>query len=453
MKLKNQMTEPNATDEALLDSDSRWELVQRIVASEGFRRASQLRNILIYISKLAILQPNNIPGEFEIAYDVLGRRGDFNPANDNIVRAQFGHLRRKLEQYFQTEGNDEPVVLTIPKGSYAPVFAPHKVHTDAPAASEPSTNRLFDSTSEPAALSSDRMQASQPKWKSWRFGVLAGFNLAFVLLILLYLLLHDSGNAKGPLAAGTNPFVQFLARSGRDVSIVEPDTSLVMIEDIVGETIPLSEYIGKDFPQRQLAMTRDPAMQNMISSLLSYRTTSANEGMIASDFFDTLKRAGGHTTIQYARDLHVKDLNEGNTVLIGGANSNPWVTLFNDRINFRHVDTSPKREGYFENLHPAPGEQVRYINVYSDQNVGYVGYVDIALTQNLSQSGYVLLINGADMQANEAAARFLLHGRLPAELSSLLNREDVRYFELFLRGKHIAGEADNTFELVAFRIK
>lgn len=266
----------------------------------------------------------------------------------------------------------------------------------------------------------------------------------------MYLLLHYSSRSKEQLAQGTNPFVQFLSRSEGDVTIVEPDTSLVMIEDIAGTNIPLSDYVSKDFPQRQLAMTKDPALQKVISSLNGYRTTSANEGMIALDFFETLKQAGVHATIRYARDLHVKDLNEGNTVLIGGPNSDPWVTLFNDRINFRHVDNIAEQKGYFENLHPAPGEQVRYNNIYSDQSVGYV---DIALTQNLSLSGYVLLINGADMQANEAAARFLLHGRLPAEISSLLNRKDVRYFELFLRSKHIVGEADSTFELVTSRIK
>ena len=218
----------------------------------------------------------------------------------------------------------------------------------------------------------------------------------------------------------------------------------------MGATMPLSDYLAKDFPQRQLALTKDPALRQVISSLSTYRTTSANEGMIAVDFLETLKRAGSEATIRYARDLHMEDLNDGNAVLIGGPNSDPWVSLFNDRINFRHVDDIAAQKGYFINVHPSPGEQPEYLNVYANQNVGYV---DIALTQNLSQSGYVLLINGADMQANESAARFLLHGRLPTELTALLNRKDLRYFELFLRSKHIAGEADTAFELVAFRIK
>ena len=197
-------------------------------------------------------------------------------------------------------------------------------------------------------------------------------------------------------------------------------------------------------------MTKDPAAQKIISELDSYRTTSANESLIAVDFLETLKQAGCRAKIRYSRDLHVEDLNEGNTILVGGPNSDPWVTLFNDRINFRHIDNIAERQGYFENLHPAPGEQPRYLNTYSNETVGYV---DIALTQNLSQSGYVLLINGADMQANQAAARFLLHRQLPPALSSLLNRKDVHSFELFLRSKHIAGEADSTFELVASRIR
>jgi hypothetical protein len=100
-------------------------------------------------------------------------------------------------------------------------------------------------------------------------------------------------------------------------------------------------------------------------------------------------------------------------------------------------------------MHPTAGEQAQYINIYSKQNVGYV---DVAFVQNPSRSGYVLLINGADKQANEAAARFMLHGRLPTEITSILSRKDVHKFEFFLRGKHLDGEDDDSFELVAYRL-
>lgn len=101
-------------DEQFLEADSRWALVRRIVASEGFERASQLRGMLFYVSKLAILRPNENPSKHYIACNILGRRPEFDPANDNIVRAQFSNLRHKLQHYFDTEGRNEPLILTVP---------------------------------------------------------------------------------------------------------------------------------------------------------------------------------------------------------------------------------------------------------------------------------------------------------------------------------------------------
>jgi hypothetical protein len=225
-----------------------------------------------------------------------------------------------------------------------------------------------------------------------------------------------------------------------------PDTSLVLIEDILGTNISISDYVTNDFPQRQMAKVQDPEKRELISSLGILRTTSVNEALIAVDALEALKRASVPASIRYARDLHVHDFSEGNSILIGGPNSDPWVSLFTDKTNFRHVDNAADGTDYFENLQPVPGEQSRYINQT-------LGYVDVFWMQNPSQSGYVLVINGADLQANEAAARFLLHGRMPAEIAAVFNRKDLRSFELFLRGTHMAGEADSSFELVALRLR
>ena len=59
----------------------------------------------------------------EIGKHVLRRRqSHFDPNTDNIVRVQARYLRKKLEEYFSSEGRDEPVLLTIPKGTYVPRF-------------------------------------------------------------------------------------------------------------------------------------------------------------------------------------------------------------------------------------------------------------------------------------------------------------------------------------------
>jgi hypothetical protein len=439
-------------DEALLEGDARWSLVQRIAQSEGFERASQLRQILLYASKLAILRPNETLSEYDVACKILGRRADFHPSNDNIVRAQFSHLRNKLRQYFDGAGRDEPLVLKFPKGSYLPVFLPRPLAASpAPEVPDSAQDGIV---SPPANLQSDAVAAPPiasptPFWRNWKIALPVFLNAACLLAIFLFVRNPSPQARQGGAAVAdpaANPFVQFIARFEGPVSIVMPDTSLVLIQDVLGTNISIADYVTNDFPQRQMAAVQDPEKRELISSLGILRTTSVNEALIAVDVLEALKRAGVAASIRYARDLHVHDFSEGNSILIGGPNSDPWVSLFTDKTNFRHVDNAADGTDYFDNLQPAAGEQPRYVNQS-------LGYVDVFWTQNPSQSGYVLVINGADLQANEAAARFLLHGRMPAEIAAVFNRKDLRSFELFLRGTHMAGEADSSFELVALRLR
>src|SRR5262249_43828369 len=56
-----------------------------------------------------------------IALDVYGLGSDFDPGRDPIVRVDARRLRDKLREYY-AEFPTERVLITIPKGSYAPVF-------------------------------------------------------------------------------------------------------------------------------------------------------------------------------------------------------------------------------------------------------------------------------------------------------------------------------------------
>src|SRR4030095_2034535 len=52
----------------------------------------------------------------------LRKESDFNPQVDSIVRIHAGRLRRALKEYYYEEGKDDPIMISIPKGSYAPNF-------------------------------------------------------------------------------------------------------------------------------------------------------------------------------------------------------------------------------------------------------------------------------------------------------------------------------------------
>jgi hypothetical protein len=143
------MTSESRLDRALkpavaheLADDDRWYLVLRTAASQHFAKASQLHDILIYICQRALNDPAASIKEYEIGCKVLGRKPDFNPNEDNIVRVQISHLRKKLDEYFATEGKDEPVRITVPKGTYVPRFEPivhGAIATDPTAVVPPAT--------------------------------------------------------------------------------------------------------------------------------------------------------------------------------------------------------------------------------------------------------------------------------------------------------------------------
>src|SRR5947209_8001657 len=100
----------------------RYALLQRVLWSRHFERSERLRSFLEFVTNSALSDCDAELHEQEIGCKVFGRRLDYDTASDNIVRVSASQVRKKLEEYFQTEGASEPVVLEIPKGRYTPVF-------------------------------------------------------------------------------------------------------------------------------------------------------------------------------------------------------------------------------------------------------------------------------------------------------------------------------------------
>ena len=107
-----------------LSPEQKRELVQRVVNSELFRRSPALRAFLLYITERVISGRGDELKEQSIGAEVLGRKPNYNPADDNIVRVRAHELRGRLEKYFTSEGANEAVVITMPRGAYAPEFMP-----------------------------------------------------------------------------------------------------------------------------------------------------------------------------------------------------------------------------------------------------------------------------------------------------------------------------------------
>ncbi len=62
--------------------------------------------------------------EKQVAIEGLGRRSDFDPQQDSIVRVEAHRVRKRLREYYTAEGAKHPIQLTIPQGTYMPHFGP-----------------------------------------------------------------------------------------------------------------------------------------------------------------------------------------------------------------------------------------------------------------------------------------------------------------------------------------
>ena len=61
--------------------------------------------------------------EYTIATEVFGRSGDFDARTDSVVRVQAKRLRAKLQEYYETEGKSDKIIIEIPKGHYSVTFS------------------------------------------------------------------------------------------------------------------------------------------------------------------------------------------------------------------------------------------------------------------------------------------------------------------------------------------
>jgi hypothetical protein len=99
-----------------------WQLVERILASPGFAKSPRLSSFLSYVCRCALEGRSGETQEQKIGMRVFGRPDGYNPSEDSVVRSQARLLRQKLDEYFESEGRDEPIRVVVPKGSYVPQF-------------------------------------------------------------------------------------------------------------------------------------------------------------------------------------------------------------------------------------------------------------------------------------------------------------------------------------------
>jgi hypothetical protein len=100
--------------------------------AEALARSPRLSRLVRYLGEKYFQGESDQLHEYNIATEVFGRsKTAFDAGEDAIARVEAHRLRKRLKEYYETEGKDHAVQLSIPSGTYVPVFS-HRAPEAAP---------------------------------------------------------------------------------------------------------------------------------------------------------------------------------------------------------------------------------------------------------------------------------------------------------------------------------
>jgi hypothetical protein len=106
-----------------LELDANQVQIQRIVQSKAFKTSEVHRNLLNYLAEKSLAGTAQNLKEYTVGLDVFGKPPSYDPRQESVVRMHVGRLRQKLTEYYRTEGQDDPVIVDLPKGAFTLTFA------------------------------------------------------------------------------------------------------------------------------------------------------------------------------------------------------------------------------------------------------------------------------------------------------------------------------------------
>jgi len=103
--------------------EARAEL-EAVLASTLFVRSPRLSRLLQYLCTKYLEGATEEVKEYQIGVEVLGRPASFDPAEDAAARVEAHRLRKRLREYYETEGRTHSLRIEVPLGHYAVAFQP-----------------------------------------------------------------------------------------------------------------------------------------------------------------------------------------------------------------------------------------------------------------------------------------------------------------------------------------
>jgi hypothetical protein len=171
---------------ASLGEEARAE-VESVLKSAAFVRSPRLARLLQYLCAKYFAGESDQIKEYHIAVEVLERPESFDPAQDAIARVEVHRLRKRLREYYETEGADHSLRIVIPIGQYAPAFV--SAHADEHGYTSHESAAVlpaFAPERRRPPLANEAPPAAVQSWKRWSLQLAGGFILCAIVLFWLW---------------------------------------------------------------------------------------------------------------------------------------------------------------------------------------------------------------------------------------------------------------------------
>jgi hypothetical protein len=412
-------------------TDAYRKLINRIVTSASFSKAERLSSLLTYVCDTTLDGRADELNEHNIGEAVFGRSRDYDSANDGIVRAQVSRLRQRLDLYFDGEGANEPIKVVIPRGAYIPFFEPRPMKNEPPL---PVPIKPVDESVVPVeAVSAIQRTGSASASTAWVFACV----LAVALLALLWRDAHRINNSPST-PPGRDLWSEMFAYRGQ-TTIVVADSNLVVWQGLMKRDISLSEYLSGDYRADTPAVAT--LLQKDILAVARGRYTSMIDVEMIQYFSKISEARGNRFDVRYARDLRPNELKEGNIVLSGSPEANPWVQLFEQDMNFVFSYDRTLGKSIVVNRKFQGNEPKEWDSNSVDKQHHVFGVV--AYLSNLSGNGNVLILEGTTIAGTESAFDFVSDDSQLIPFLNRIKRADgsIPHFEVVLGTNNMSGSS------------
>jgi hypothetical protein len=399
--------------------------VRRIVQSAAFRNAATLQQLLQFLAAKTLSGSTEVLKEYTIGVEALGRRPNFDPKIDPIVRVQSHRLRLKLREYYDAEGAHDPILIQFPKGHYLPVFEAMSASSRAlhNTSADTAYEQEFSSADKTPDQASDAPQSHRHRNRK---PVLMGIAILAIAALAYWM---GSWRAEKQSTIGTQvPASTATATGDRIVEVfwsrfLGSDTSPVIAYPdavfLLDDSNDLFRFRHGAIDSRGALV--DPHVAREFASnpaivahagQLYYENGYTGTGELESIAMlaELLGRMGLRPIIKSSRDVTPDDLNRHNVILLGSPFQNPAVAQLLAAGDFSYQNPDQHREQWRAQIidaHPRPGEASAYRTERDPASqVLQADYSLITIAPGVAPGRSIAILGGLDTKGTEGATSF-----------------------------------------------